>query len=189
MKKKLVSLCTLMVFAPTALAQGAWTMPANCPKKAAMASIMSVGGPPVECRAGALFDVCHVKVEVTEPRDGNACVAAIGHSEMKVTQGTRPFIIWTIAAQNCLPDKCKFDTDSGISFLQDPKPASMYGKVFDDSRPRVFSYSDRNARKVHPANVEIEAVKYEPHVWWRPDPKAAWQSCCPVDPKIVNDGP
>ena len=171
-----------------------WTRPAGCPdpetarlKLAERLAVKSTSGQkvlkddpnnPQVCNGGA----CDIKVVVTPPVDGGMCFASIDQSPLLVKKGKTPRLSWKIDS-TCPVSQCKFARlKKGITILED-KDGQVWDESFSATSPRVYKLSDRNSLK-------DSFIRYEPHVFWKTSSSpVVWQSCCPIDPRISNEGP
>jgi hypothetical protein len=175
MTLRLLSLALLSFLTPLALAQsGGWGD--NCPLRV-LSNTEQPCGPPAHPHDG---HVCNSTVTAQPPAGDQPCKASIHFGRLKVKKSVDPAIIfWKLGNST---GQAKFDVSTGIAVLTDPD-SQMYGpQLINDKK---FQWNDRNSVKA----VSGREVSYEPHVWWRANHDAEWQKCCPIDPKIVNDGP
>lgn len=178
MDRRLLCLALLSVVACAAVAQPEkWTRPESCP-----AVLHALSATPQHCRRPAHgAHACSVAVKVSPPVGPKPCEASIANGVLQVERRVRPAITWKInaACGGAGNGNCAFAMDDGIAILKDPA-SQMYDKKFNPTRPLRYLWKDKN----HPKSE----VAYEPHVWWRATSKDPWQACCPIDPKILNDG-
>ena len=193
MLRTLLCASALCLSLPSLHAQ-TWTRPTGCAtpemarvKLAERLAVKSTSGQrllkddpnnPQICDSGA----CDINVVVTPPVDGGMCFASIEQSPLLVKKTKTPQLSWKIDT-TCPASKCKFaGLKEGITILKDGD-GQGYGDNFSARSPRVYKLSDRNSKT-------DSFIQYEPHVFWKiSTAPLRWQSCCPIDPRISNEGP
>ena len=175
MNQRLLSFALLSILTPLSLAQsGGWGE--NCPLRT-LSNTEQKCGPASHAHSPAF---CNSSVTVTPPSGSRACTANIGFGRLKVNKGVDPAVIfWNLKNSR---GQARFDASTGIAVLTDPDAQMFGGQLINDKK---FQVSDLNSI----AAAAGREVTYEAHVWWRANGTAEWQKCCPIDPKIVNDGP
>lgn len=120
-------------------------------------------------------------IEVIPPSGKNACVARVQNfGLLRVPDNQKSLIIkWSIDATGTCSTKgkCSFDGADGIHIISNGSgqwSTSAYTAT-------TFDMLDRNQPQFRNA-----LLQYEPHVFWR-DAQGKAQSCCPKDPRIIND--
>jgi hypothetical protein len=168
MKQRSICLGLAAMLALPALAQS-WQRPSACP-----ASLQLFGTGVQHCPSGS----CTLTVVVAPPSGEATCRASIPNGLLKVEPGEARRVKWQISP-SCPASRCRFADVGGITILTDPD-WQMDDPQFSASSPREYGWRDKNT-------VHLAIASYEPHVMWRASPQDVWQSCCPVDPKIIND--
>lgn len=175
MNQRFLSFALLSILTPLSLAQSdGWGQ--NCPLRTLSNTEQRCG--PTSHAHNPFF--CNSNVTVTPPSGDRACTANITDGRLRIRRGVDPAVIfWKL---NNPRGQAKFDETSGITILTDPDKQTFGGQRLNDKK---FQVSDLNSV----VSTDGREITYEAHVWWRADASAEWQKCCPIDPKIVNDGP
>lgn len=128
--------------------------------------------------AGCSSDFCpSVRVQVT--MQGNMCVASVTTGLIRVLPGGPVDIRWSLLATGpcAAPNQCRFDNPTGITIL------SNQGIPFGNP---VIGATSVGLPDLNNSTVRKPIAGYEPHVWLTTIDGVS-RTCCPIDPKIIND--